>query len=89
MNVEYRNLFLKDLKKLKNQPIYQQVYELAFETLPNLDSIEDLSNVKALVNSASRYRIRIGNYRIGFEINGDTLELFRVLHRKDFYRYFP
>lgn len=53
MNIEYRRLFLKDLKKLKNQPIYQQVYELAFETLPNLDSLEDLPNVKALVGSLS------------------------------------
>jgi mRNA interferase RelE/StbE len=89
LNVEYRRLFLKDLKKLKNQPIYQQVYDLAFETLPNLDSLEDLPNVKALVGSVSRYRIRVGDYRIGVEINGDTLELFRILHRREFYRYFP
>jgi len=82
-------LFLKDLKKLKNQIIYQQVYDLAFETLPNLDSLQNLPNIKALIGSASRYRIRVGDYRIGIEINGDTLELFRVLHRREFYRCFP
>ncbi len=89
MNVEYRRLFLKDLKKLKNQPIYQQVYDIAFETLPNLDSLQDLPNIKPLVGSANRYRIRVGDYRIGVESSGDTLELFRVLHRREFYRYFP
>ncbi len=89
MKVEYRQLFLKDLKKPKKQPIYQQVYNLAFDTLPNVSSLQDLSNVKALVGSTNRYRIRIGDYRVGIEINGDTLELFRVLHRKEFYRYFP
>ncbi len=89
MKVEYRQLFLKDLKKLKNQPIYQQVYDLAFSTLLNIDSLQDLPNVKALVGGANRYRIRIGDYRIGIEINGDTLELSRVLHRREFYRYFP
>ncbi len=82
-------MFLKDLKKLKNQIIYQQVYDLAFETLPNLDSLQNLPNIKALIGSASRYRIRVGDYRIGIEINGDTLELFRVLHRREFYRCFP
>jgi mRNA-degrading endonuclease RelE of RelBE toxin-antitoxin system len=45
--------------------------------------------IKALIGSGNRYRIRIGDYRVGIEINGDTLELFRVLHRKEFYRYFP
>ena len=89
MKVEYRQLFLKDLKKLKKQPIYQHVYSLAFDTLPNVNSLQDLSNVKALVGSTNRYRIRIGDYRVGIEINGDTLELFSVLHRKEFYRYFP
>lgn len=89
MKVEYRQLFLKDLKKLKKQPIYQQVYNLAFSTLPNVDSLQDLPNVKALVGSANRYRVRIGSYRIGIEVNGDTLELSRVLHRREFYRYFP
>jgi len=88
LKVEYRQLFLKDLKRLKKQPIYQQVYSLAFDTLPNVNSLQDLPNIKALIGSGNRYRIRIGNYRVGIEINGDTLELFRVLHRKEFYRYF-
>ena len=65
------------------------MYDLAFETLPNLDSLQNLPNIKALIGSASRYRIRVGDYRIGIEINGDTLELFRVLHRREFYRCFP
>jgi mRNA interferase RelE/StbE len=89
LKVEYLQLFLNDLKRLKKQPIYQQIYSLAFDTLPNVNSLQDLSNVKALVGSTNRYRIRIGDYRVGIEINGDTLELFRVLHRKEFYRYFP
>ena len=70
-------------------PIYQQIYSLAFDTLPNVNSLQDLPNINALVGSADRYRIRIADYRVGIEINGDTVELFRVLHRKEFYRYFP
>ncbi len=89
MNIEYRTLFLKDLKKLNKQEIYSSIYELVFTTLPETASLQELPNVKALAGASNRYRIRIGNYRIGFEVNGDQIELMRVLHRRDFYRYFP
>ena len=42
-----------------------------------------------MVGYAGRYRIRIGNYRIGIEVNEDVIEVMRVLHRREFYRYFP
>ena len=89
MQIEYRQLFLKDLKKLKKQPIYQRVFELAFEILPNVSELKDIGNIKALKGSSNRYRIRIGNYRIGIELSGEKIEIMRVLHRREFYRYFP
>ncbi|MCC5620529.1 type II toxin-antitoxin system RelE/ParE family toxin [Nostoc sp. CHAB 5715] len=33
--------------------------------------------------------MRVGDYRIGFTVAGDTITFVRVLHRKDIYRYFP
>jgi mRNA-degrading endonuclease RelE of RelBE toxin-antitoxin system len=33
-----------------------------------------------------RYRIRINNYRVGIEVNGDVIEVMRVLHRREFYK---
>ena len=89
MEVEYRQLFLKDLKKLKKQPVYQRVIELAFEKLPDAKDLTDVSNVKALKGYPNRYRIRIGDYRIGIEVKKGKVEMMRVLHRRDFYRYFP
>jgi mRNA-degrading endonuclease RelE of RelBE toxin-antitoxin system len=89
MKVEYRKLFLKDLKKLKNQPVYQQVLDLTFKQLPEAKSLQDLSQVKAMKGYPNRHRIRIGNYRIGIEVNQDKIEIMRVLHRREFYRYFP
>jgi len=35
------------------------------------------------------YRLRIGDYRLGIKLAGNTLELIRFLHRKDIYRRFP
>jgi mRNA-degrading endonuclease RelE of RelBE toxin-antitoxin system len=89
LEVEYRQLFLKDLKKLKKQAIYERLVELAFDTLPLAVNLEVLSNVKAMKGYPNRYRIRVGDYRIGIEMQGDKVEMMRVLHRREFYRYFP
>jgi mRNA-degrading endonuclease RelE of RelBE toxin-antitoxin system len=89
LKVQYRQTFLKDLKRLQNQPIYKQIFELAFETLPGAVSLADITNVKAIKGYTGRYRVRIGDYRIGLEMTDGTARLMRVLHRKDFYRYFP
>jgi mRNA interferase RelE/StbE len=37
----------------------------------------------------NRYRIRISDYRVGIEVFGEQVEIMRVLHRREFYRYFP
>lgn len=89
MKVQYRQLFIKDLKKLRKVEIYDRVYEFAFTTLPNAESLVNFSNIKAMVGYPGYYRLRLGDYRVGFMLNGDDLELMRVLHRKEFYRYFP
>ncbi|MEO1673600.1 MAG: type II toxin-antitoxin system RelE/ParE family toxin [Cyanobacteria bacterium J06631_2] len=89
MQVEYRQLFLKDLKKLKKQPVYQRIYDLAFQILPTADNLKEVSNVRSLKGSANRYRIRIGDYRLGIQVSEGKIEIMRVLHRREFYRYFP
>jgi mRNA interferase RelE/StbE len=89
LDVRYRQLFLKDLKKLKKQPIYSQVFDLAFSALPQIKTLRDISKIKAMKGYADRYRIRIGDYRIGIEVKENTIEMMRVLHRREFYRYFP
>ncbi len=89
MKVQYRQAFLKDLKKLKGQPTYDKIFELAFITLPQIAQLRDVANVKAMRGYPHRYRIRVGNYRVGMEVHGDNVEMMRVLHRREFYRYFP
>ena len=89
MEVLYRKLFLKDLKKLKNQPIYDQIVELVFTVLPEAITLRNIPGVKSMRKHPKRYRIRVGSYRIGIEVKGKIVEVMRVLHRKEFYRYFP
>lgn len=89
MEVLYREAFLKDLKQLKSSTSYQRIYYLAFTTLEAINTLEEISNIKAMRGYSGRYRIRIGDYRMGIEVNGDVIEVMRVLHRREFYRYFP
>ena len=51
--------------------------------------MRDVPDVKAMRRHPKRYRVRVSNYRIGIEAKGDTVEVMRVLHRGEFYRYFP
>ncbi|CAD5974365.1 Toxin RelE3 [Planktothrix tepida] len=89
LEVQYRQAFLKDLKQLKSSTSYQRIYEVAFTTLAAINTLEEISDIKAMKGYSCRYRIRIGDYRIGIEVNGDVIEVMRVLHRREFYRYFP
>ncbi|WP_375494519.1 type II toxin-antitoxin system RelE/ParE family toxin [uncultured Nostoc sp.] len=52
-------------------------------------SLDEISNLKKLKDADSTYRIRVGDYHVGFTVIGDTVTFVRVLHRKDIYRYFP
>lgn len=44
---------------------------------------------KKLTGFKNAYRIRMGEYRIGFVFENGTIELIRILGRKDIYKYFP
>ena len=89
MNTEYLPSFLKDLKALKSTPHFKSIKALVFEEIPNIPEFEEINNLKKLKGYETAYRIRIGDYRIGFTFDGKTIIFFRVLHRKDIYRYFP
>jgi mRNA interferase RelE/StbE len=56
-----------------------------------LGKIEALRNdlagdVKRLTNFTPEYRLRVGNYRVLFEVEEGKVVVYRVLHRKDAYQ---
>lgn len=89
MDVLYRKAFLKDLKKLKNRPEYDRLFQLAFSDLPESETLRDVNGLKAMRGYPNRYRIRVGDCRVGIEHSGNNVEFVRAIHRRDFYRYFP
>ncbi|MBW4689289.1 MAG: type II toxin-antitoxin system RelE/ParE family toxin [Komarekiella atlantica HA4396-MV6] len=89
MNCEYMPSFIKDLKALKSTPVFESVKSLVFDEIPSYSSLDEISNLKKLKDADSTYRIRVGDYRVGFTVVGDIVTFVRVLHRKDIYCYFP
>ena len=43
-------------------------------------------DIKRLTNFTPEYRLRVGQYRVLFEIVGDCIVVYRVLHRREAYR---
>jgi mRNA interferase RelE/StbE len=84
----YSKKFLKDLAPIpKNERISIEVF--VFETLLKLNSLSEIGKCEKLRGYQNYYKARFGDYRVGLKLEGETLVLERVLHRKDIYRYFP
>lgn len=73
----------KDLDQLPKY-LYWNVRNI----INSLDGEPRPAGCKKLVGSKNRWRIRIGNYRILYEIDDDLklIDVFRIAHRKDAYR---
>lgn len=89
MKVEFDKSFEKSLNKIRNKSLYPRIERIILEC-EKANSITDLENVKKLTGFRIYYRIRIGEYRIGFEsIDLNTIRFILISHRKDIYRSFP
>ncbi|MFZ4800026.1 MAG: type II toxin-antitoxin system RelE family toxin [Bacteroidia bacterium] len=80
--------FQKDTDKITDQKIIKSIFNCILK-IQKLDKLTDLANCKKLKNSNTAYRIRIGDYRIGFLFENDSVILIRFLHRSKIYNYFP
>jgi mRNA-degrading endonuclease RelE of RelBE toxin-antitoxin system len=48
-----------------------------------------IKNLKKLTGYDTYYRIRIGDYRLGIKVDGETVYFVVIEHRKDIYKGFP
>jgi len=88
MKVEFKNSFLSDLRKIKNEKIVLLVKDIIDELLL-ADNLNKIKNLKKLVGSDNAFRIRVRSFRIGLLLVDQTIVLSRILNRKDIYKYFP
>ncbi|MCF8233316.1 MAG: type II toxin-antitoxin system RelE/ParE family toxin [Bacteroidales bacterium] len=89
MKVEFDKSFLKNLSKINNPTVLQKVESIIIK-LEDAKNLNQVDNLRKLTGYKNYYRIRIGNYRLGFEkINQKTIRLIVIADRKDIYKNFP
>jgi len=72
VNVDFKKSFLRDLKKIKNKDLLQEVKE-AIEDVEKAQNFQMVSNLKQLKGRGGYFRIRIDDYRIDMKLEGDFL----------------
>lgn len=88
MNVKYRKIFLKELVKVPSKTRIN-IERFVFSEITQLDTIDKSGKIERMKGYSSYFKARFGSYRVGLKLEGDTVILERVLHRKDICRYFP
>ncbi len=81
MKINIRKSAIKDLNKIakeKREVNHSKIFELT--EFPNL------SNIKKLTHFEPAYRLRVGDYRILFDVSDNQIVIGRILHRKDSYK---
>ena len=85
MKVEFSSSFTRDLRRIRDRSIRERVDKM-IEQIEKMDNFTETSNIKKLRGHENRYRVRVGNYRIIFRFNEDTVTFLRCLPRQDIYR---
>ena len=88
MRVTFRESFLRDLRAIKDKSALRRIREV-IDSVEQVKQPADIPHLKKLKGQGQYYRIRIGEHRVGLQIEADTVTFVRVLNRKDIYRYFP
>ena len=79
---------IKDIESL--QPSYhKRIVEIVFKFLPTITNLNQISDCQKIKGYDKFYRIRVGDYRIGFELRDNQIVIYRIMHRKDIYKHFP
>lgn len=88
MEVEFLSSFNKDLSKLASAPVRKSLKSLILK-LESAKSLSEIQQLKKLKGHPDAWRIRLGNYRVGFFYSNKIIQLARVVDRKDIYKVFP
>jgi mRNA interferase RelE/StbE len=88
MKVLIDKSFERDVKKYASDEMRETIANI-IEKIRTTGSINEIAQCKKLKGSKKAFRIRVGNYRIGFVYEKNAIVLIRFLHRNRIYTNFP
>jgi len=80
MNVIITKSAVKDFKKI-NDPHRSTIKE----KIKTLENFPNTQQIKQLKNHNPKYRMRVGDYRVLFDITDGEIRVARIRHRKESY----
>jgi mRNA interferase RelE/StbE len=89
LKILYGKALAKDLEAISPNAIVKKRLSKLIDTLKVIDTLDGLKHIKKIEGYDCYYRLRLGDYRLGMKVSGNTVELIRFLHRRDIYRRFP
>ncbi len=88
MNTAFRESFDADLSAITDAGLLRRIRRV-IERVEAARAFQQIPNLKRLEATGKYYRIRLGDYRIGFVFERGAVTFVRCLNRKEIYRYFP
>jgi len=88
VNTFFRESFDKDLSAVTDAGLRRRVQKM-IEQVEAARTLHEIPNLKRLEAKGKYFRIRLGDYRIGFVFEQSAITFVRCLHRREIYRYFP
>lgn len=88
MNVSFRETFSRDLRAVKDKSLLRRV-KAVIEEFEHAQRLDEVTGLKKLKGGGSYFRVRVGDYRVGLKVEGDSVTFMRFLDRKEIYRAFP
>jgi mRNA interferase RelE/StbE len=80
MIVQIDDKAMKDLSRLDKKEATKILIKIE-----SLESFPNVSSVKKLTNFIPPYRLRVGDYRILFDVENHLLTVYRIKHRSNAY----
>jgi mRNA interferase RelE/StbE len=88
MEVLFAKQFLKDVHTLRDAKLASKVEDIVLK-VKSAHNLSEIKNVKKLAGFKTAYRVRIGDYRIGFLYEHHIVTFSVLGNRKEIYRKFP
>jgi mRNA interferase RelE/StbE len=85
MIILYEQAFLRDIKKIRDQKISDNLAKI-IKKIKQTNDLSALGNIKKLKGHPSAFRIKINDYRLGFFFENGHVIMIRFLQLNSEYR---
>lgn len=88
MKIKYLRSLEKDVRKVTDKKVKQKL-KLIIEEMEKAEVLDEIPSIKKLSGHPNAFRMRVGQYRLGFFFESNTVILSRFVKRNDIYKLFP